>query len=380
MSVQLPHNEQSLGMPTLWLQSLSAEPAIKSEGTVAIANGDGWDPLSLGVPSVVVYLGGTWAALGGGGAAVWGGITGTLGDQTDLDSALDAAAAPAGSDGQLQYNNAGVKGGVAGSSWAGNQLQLTAQAIGVAPLAIQRASGHTGNLLEFKSDLGAVLHAFNADGEFPLAGLTQSGAAAGQVAAWNGSNWAPATPATTSPAGNTNELQRNNAGAFGGATGVTWASNQLLITAQAAATVPLAVKATASHSAALTTWTNSAGTVLAEIRSSGKFVAPQAGYGFAAAGYGTNTGGMDYSGGIVRFLDGQNVVMVALQPGFAHQRGIFCNYKLKLANYTVATLPSAVDTAATGCLIFVTDESGGAVPAFSDGTDWRRVTDRAIVS
>jgi hypothetical protein len=31
-------------------------------------------------------------------------------------------------------------------------------------------------------------------------------------------------------------------------------------------------------------------------------------------------------------------------------------------------------------LIYVSDEVGGAVPAFSDGTNWRRVTDRAIVS
>lgn len=31
-------------------------------------------------------------------------------------------------------------------------------------------------------------------------------------------------------------------------------------------------------------------------------------------------------------------------------------------------------------LIFVSNESGGAVPAFSDGTNFRRVTDRAIVS
>jgi hypothetical protein len=30
--------------------------------------------------------------------------------------------------------------------------------------------------------------------------------------------------------------------------------------------------------------------------------------------------------------------------------------------------------------IVVTDEAGGAVMAFSDGTNWRRVTDRAIVS
>jgi len=33
-----------------------------------------------------------------------------------------------------------------------------------------------------------------------------------------------------------------------------------------------------------------------------------------------------------------------------------------------------------GQLVYVSDESGGAVLAFSDGTNWRRVTDRAIVS
>lgn len=50
---------------------------------------------------------------------------------------------------------------------------------------------------------------------------------------------------------------------------------------------------------------------------------------------------------------------------------------LKLATYTVAALPSA---ATSDLLIMVSNESGGKVPAFSDGTNWRRVTDRAIVS
>lgn len=49
----------------------------------------------------------------------------------------------------------------------------------------------------------------------------------------------------------------------------------------------------------------------------------------------------------------------------------------RLESYTVATLPSAEEA---GRLIYVTDEAGGAAPAFSDGTDWRRVTDRAVVS
>ena len=48
-----------------------------------------------------------------------------------------------------------------------------------------------------------------------------------------------------------------------------------------------------------------------------------------------------------------------------------------MATFTVATLPTV---STTGRMIFVTDETGGAVPAFSDGTNWRRVQDRVIVS
>lgn len=49
-----------------------------------------------------------------------------------------------------------------------------------------------------------------------------------------------------------------------------------------------------------------------------------------------------------------------------------------LPTFTVATLPTASEV--TGGMIYVSDESGGAVPAFSDGSNWRRTTDRAIVS
>ncbi len=51
----------------------------------------------------------------------------------------------------------------------------------------------------------------------------------------------------------------------------------------------------------------------------------------------------------------------------------------KLKSYTVAGVPSASAEGA-GTMIYVTDETGGAVPAFSDGTNWRRCTDRAIIS
>lgn len=47
-------------------------------------------------------------------------------------------------------------------------------------------------------------------------------------------------------------------------------------------------------------------------------------------------------------------------------------------SYTVVGLPAAA-TYPRG-VIYVSNESGGAVLAFSDGTNWRRVTDRAVVS
>lgn len=49
-----------------------------------------------------------------------------------------------------------------------------------------------------------------------------------------------------------------------------------------------------------------------------------------------------------------------------------------LSVFTVATLPDPADYPYT--FIYVSDEAGGAQPAFSDGTNWRRLTDRAIVS
>jgi len=46
-------------------------------------------------------------------------------------------------------------------------------------------------------------------------------------------------------------------------------------------------------------------------------------------------------------------------------------------SYTVATVPSA---AQPGQMIYVTNETGGATMAFSDGTNWRRIQDRAVIS
>jgi hypothetical protein len=57
--------------------------------------------------------------------------------------------------------------------------------------------------------------------------------------------------------------------------------------------------------------------------------------------------------------------------------GLLYPDQLVLPQHTANNLPSA---SIIGSMIFVTDESGGPVPAFSDGLNWRRVTDRSIVS
>lgn len=50
----------------------------------------------------------------------------------------------------------------------------------------------------------------------------------------------------------------------------------------------------------------------------------------------------------------------------------------QLPSYTVAEVPEA--SLYRGHVIYISNESGGAVIAFSDGSNWRRVTDRAVIS
>ncbi len=51
----------------------------------------------------------------------------------------------------------------------------------------------------------------------------------------------------------------------------------------------------------------------------------------------------------------------------------------RVGQYAKAAMPGAAATGA-GALIYVQDDIGGPVIAFSDGTAWRRVTDRAVIS
>jgi len=55
------------------------------------------------------------------------------------------------------------------------------------------------------------------------------------------------------------------------------------------------------------------------------------------------------------------------------------NGPVRVGSYTVGTVPSAAASGA-GSVIYVSNEAGGACLAFSDGTGWRRPSDRAIIS
>ena len=50
---------------------------------------------------------------------------------------------------------------------------------------------------------------------------------------------------------------------------------------------------------------------------------------------------------------------------------------VRIRSYTVAGVPAAT---AVGQLIYVSNEAGGATIAFSDGTSWRRMADRAVIA
>ena len=55
----------------------------------------------------------------------------------------------------------------------------------------------------------------------------------------------------------------------------------------------------------------------------------------------------------------------------------FTQGTISVKSYTVAGVPSA---ATAGQITYISNETGGAVLAFADGTNWRRVTDRAIIA
>ena len=74
-----------------------------------------------------------------------------------------------------------------------------------------------------------------------------------------------------------------------------------------------------------------------------------------------------------------SAVTVSYDLGTEATTGIVHPSQLVIPSYTVAELGS-LNASPAGQMVYCSNESGGSVPAFSDGTNWRRVTDRAIVS
>jgi|GEM_PF-5595163 hypothetical protein len=62
----------------------------------------------------------------------------------------------------------------------------------------------------------------------------------------------------------------------------------------------------------------------------------------------------------------------------ANELQTLASVPIRLPVYTVTNLPKA--DRFKDCWIKVSNETGGDVPCFSDGTNWRRCTDRAIAS
>lgn len=81
------------------------------------------------------------------------------------------------------------------------------------------------------------------------------------------------------------------------------------------------------------------------------------------------------SGEVTRWLDNGNV---RIGSDGAAACKLDVDGPVRVKSYTVAGVPAA--SAGAGQIVYVSNETGGAVLAFSDGTNWRRVTDRAIVA
>ena len=296
-----------------------------------------------------------------------------------------------------------------------------------------------------------------------------------QLYAWDGANWIVASGGSGSPTGSGGELQYNNGGSFGGATGVRWndTSNKLEVdtSVELAATtaanagviqqagnpllhtygthnlfictnagnfalsgtenvglgnlallsLTLGSNNVAIGYAAAVSLTSGIGNfalgsqALANNASANANVAigylalngltggsganiaigQQAGYQLSTgannvllgtgAGAGITTGSNNIIIGPLGGLSSTLASTVIIAPGGTERMRIdssgYATFQGAVApkSYTVATVPSA-GAAGAGAMIYVSDESGGAVPAFSDGSDWRRVSDRAVIS
>jgi len=103
---------------------------------------------------------------------------------------------------------------------------------------------------------------------------------------------------------------------------------------------------------------------------------------FEATAGNTQSAALTLAAGTTRAIEIDNAGNVGVGNVTAPSQKLDVNGNIKcsgqniLPSYTKTALPTGV----TGGMIYVTNDIGGAVPAFFDGTNWRRVIDRNVIS
>jgi hypothetical protein len=168
-------------------------PALGTPSSITLTNATGLS-LTTGVTGILPVLnGGTGTATPGliAGTNITS-ITGTWPNQTI--NAANQVTVPAGTDGELQYNNAGAFGADTNLTYVGGVLTL---GIGIKTPAIQITTSPTSGYV-----------------------LTSDGSGNGT---WQ-------APSVTGPAGSNTQIQYNNAGAFGASSAFTWNQSTATLT------------------------------------------------------------------------------------------------------------------------------------------------------
>lgn len=91
---------------------------------------------------------------------------------------ITVSASPAGSSGQVQYNNAGAFGGMTAVVYAGTgtHVAITSQAAATIPLCVKGAASQSGNLTEWQNSSGTILSRVSSSGSVVAPSASFAGA------------------------------------------------------------------------------------------------------------------------------------------------------------------------------------------------------------